>query len=357
MTEKSFEDNDQSVYKTHILYYLPSDANCTKLLAILEPHPLFDDMFLQDVSMLRQRPPWLDGVPILVCKKDNQAYKGQHIQNYIKSYQSDDFLPAGSATGGWSSYDDGDTTMQKRFSTLHDPSLFDLEEEGEQRVTQVAAPSNQPMNEKQQRRKQSEMEAQQRAQEMMDVRQRQDQLLQSKSKSNQPLIVARNAFSGDEVQQPIVRHPPPNPQTMHQRAAEQRQPQYGQPQHYLQQPQQQQTIQAAAVPQFYAQQPPVQQPRQYQVPVQLQQQYYQQQQPAVQQQQQYYQQQQQQPAMQHHQQYYQQQQQQPAMQHHQQYYQQQQPAMQHHQQYYQQQQEYYGSQQAGEYYDPSYGYQ
>lgn len=347
MTEKSFEDNDQSVYKTHILYYLPSDANCTKLLAILEPHPLFDDMFLQDVSMLRQRPPWLDGVPILVCKKDNQAYKGQHIQNYIKSYQSDDFLPAGSATGGWSSYDDGETTMQKRFSTLHDPSLFDLEEEGEQRKSQPAPPSNQPMNEKQQRRKQSEMEAQQRAQEMMDVRQRQDQLLQSKGKSNQPLVVPRNAFSGEEVQQPIVRHPPPNPQTMHQRAAEQRQPQYGQPQHYLQQQQQQQTVQAAAVPQFYAQQQQQQQPRQYQVPAQ--QQYYQQHQPPVQQhQEQFY---QQQPAVQQqHPQYYQQQPQQ-------QYYQQQ-PAVQQqqHPQYYQQQQ-YYGTQEAGEYYDASYGYQ
>lgn len=292
MTEKSFEDNDQSVYKTHILYYLPSDANCSKLLAILEPHPLFDDIFLQDVSMLRQRPPWLDGVPILVCKKDNQAYKGQHIQNYIKSYQSDDFLPAGSATGGWSSYDDGETTMQKRFSTLHDPSLFDLEEEREQRASQAAPPSNQPMNEKQLRRKQSEMEAQQRAQEMMDVRQRQDQLLQSKSKSNQPLVVPRNAFSGDEVQQPIVRHPPPNPQTMHQRAAEQRQPQYGQPQHYVQQ--HQQTVQPAAMPQFYAQQQ--QQARQYPPPQQQlyypqQQQSYYQQQPPLQpqyQQQQYY---------------------------------------------------------------------
>ena len=291
MTEKSFEDNDQSVYKTHILYYLPSDANCVKLLAVLEPHPLFDDIFLQDVSMLRQRPPWLDGVPILVCKKDNQAYKGQHIQNYIKSYQSDDFLPAGSATGGWSSYDDGETTMQKRFSTLHDPSLFDLEDESEQRVAQPTPSANQPMNEKQLRKKQSEIEAQQRAQEMMDVRQRQDQLLQSKSKSNQPLVVPRNAFSGDEVQQPVVRHPPPNPQTMHQRAAEQRTPQYGQPQHYLHQQQQQQP---AAVPQFYAQQQQYSQP-----PQQQQQQYHyapQYQQPAPQQQQYHY-------AQQQHQQY------------------------------------------------------
>jgi hypothetical protein len=315
MAEKSFDDNDQSVYKTHILYYLPSDANCSKLMGTLETHPLYDELFLQDVSKLRQRPPWLDGVPILVCKKDSQAYKGQHIQNYMKSYQSDEFLPAGACTGGWSSYDDGESSMEKRFNTLHDPCLFDLEEEGGQQTQPVPAQGgggggSAQMSEKQQRKQQSEVEAQQRAQQMMNVRQQQDQMLQARSKGSTSLApTPRNAFAGDADSQPVVRHPPPTPSTMHQRSAETRTPHYGQPQHYqYEQHQQPQPQHQAQVPQFYAQQQqPQPQPQQQQ---QQQQQYYAQQ---PQQQQQYY---AQQPQQQ--QQYYAQQPQQPQQQ--QQYY-------------------------------------
>lgn len=289
MAEKSFEDNDQSVYKTHILYFLPKDAHCAKLMSTLEAHALADEVFLQDVAQLQQRPPWLDGVPILVCKKNNQAYKGQHIYTYLKEYQTDDFMPANAATGGWANFDDGESNgaFERKFSSYLDPAMFDLEEEGGGSGTraptsvqaQPSANESASLSEKQQRRKASELEAQQRAQEMMNVRQQQDQMLQSRQKGS-AVPVPRNAF-GDDEGQPVLRHPPPVPATVQQRAPAQRVPQYGQPQHYQQQPAPAAPAptqtpgyyqQPPAQPQYYAPQHSAQHPAQHPA----QQQYYQQ---------------------------------------------------------------------------------
>lgn len=267
MADKAFDDNDQSVYKTHILYVAPKDPNCVKLLSKLESMPLFDEVFVQDIAQLRQRPAWLDGVPILVCKKTNQAHKGQNIYTYAQAYQPDEFLPAGAVTGGWSSFEDGENygSFDRKFSSLFNSATYDLEEDGPGRGG-VGAPVASPgqggsgnggagsstgggLNEKQLRRQHSEQEAQQRAQEMVNVRQQQDQLIQSRHKPTTPL--ARTAFSTDDG--PALRHPPPNPMAAQQRAPDARQPMYGSPQQY-----------APVAPQY---QPPVpqyhQQPQQY----------------------------------------------------------------------------------------------
>lgn len=250
MADKAFDDNDQSVYKTHILYVAPKDPNCVKLLSKLESMPLFDEVFVQDIAQLRQRPAWLDGVPILVCKKTNQAHKGQNIYTYAQAYQPDDFLPAGAVTGGWSSFEDGENygSFDRKFSSLFDSAIYDLDEEGPglggvgapvpatSNSTNGGAGGGAGMNLKQMRRQQSEQEAQQRAQELVNVRQRQDQMVQSRNKPTTPL--SRTAFSDDDG--PALRHPPPNPMAAQQRAPEVRQPMYGQPQHYAapqQQPQ------------------------------------------------------------------------------------------------------------------------
>ena len=286
MADKAFDDNDQSVYKTHILYVAPKDPNCVKLLSKLESMPLFDEVFVQDIAQLRQRPAWLDGVPILVCKKTNQAHKGQNIYTYAQAYQPDEFLPAGAVTGGWSSFEDGENygSFDRKFSSLFDSATYDLEEDGPARggVGAPVAPAgaggggsgsstNGGLNEKQLRRQHSEQEAQQRAQEMVNVRQQQDQLVQSRHKPTTPL--ARTAFSNDDG--PALRHPPPHAMTAQQRAPDARQPMYGRPQHYT--PSQASPQLQPQVPQQvmqYAQQPP-QQPQQYAQQAQYpQQQYY-----------------------------------------------------------------------------------
>ena len=39
MGDQAFVDNDPSVYKTHILYVVPGDASCDKVIAYLDAHP------------------------------------------------------------------------------------------------------------------------------------------------------------------------------------------------------------------------------------------------------------------------------------------------------------------------------
>ena len=286
MADKAFDDNDQSVYKTHILYVTPKDPNCVKLLSKLETMPLFDEVFVQDIAQLRQRPVWLDGVPILVCKKTNQAHKGQNIYTYAQAYQPDEFLPAGAVTGGWSSFEDGENygSFDRNFSSLFNSATYDLEEDGPTRggvgapVAAAGGSAGGGMNEKQMRKQQSEQEAQQRAQEMVNVRQNQDQLVQSRNKPSTPL--SRTAFSSSSDDGPALRHPPPNPMAAQQRAADVRQPAYGRPQHYTppasmytpQQPQQPQQPQYMPQQQQYTQQQ--QQYMQQQQQQQQQQQYY-----------------------------------------------------------------------------------
>jgi len=257
MSDSAFNDNDPSVYKTHILYMLPTDENCNKLLRVLEDHPINEHVFQQDVSKLSARPPWLDGVPILVDKSTSKAHKGRNIYAYIQEWKSDDFLPAGACTGGYASFESngedelGDAST-KKFASLSTSGVFDLEEEGgggrqQQQPAATASGGGGGGGARNQRKEQLMNEAQSKAQALMDARNMQDQRLKAR-------VPAGGAKSPYQTQQP--------PQQ------QQQQPQYYQPQP----PQQQQ-------PQYY--QPPQQQ--------QQQQQYYRPPQPPQQQQPQYYQ--------------------------------------------------------------------
>jgi hypothetical protein len=228
MTDAIFKDDDASVYKNHILYYLPDDSNCSRLVGALDQHPLGDDVYMQDVRQLRQRPAWLDGVPILVRRKDGQAHKGQNIYNYLRSWQpeEDDFQPAGASTGGYASYEDGETAFvgERKFASLFSDGMFNVEDDAEDgggrggggggmraaasTVDSFASNGSQkPLNEKQRRKQEAEVESSHRAQQMLDARQMQDQRLQQRpggpggggpggAGPGQPRApVPRNAFS------------------------------------------------------------------------------------------------------------------------------------------------------------------
>jgi hypothetical protein len=223
MSDKAFEDNDASVYKTHILYVLPRDPNCVALLKAIEQHPLGEEVFVQDVGQLRQRPPWLDGVPILVNKKTNTAKKGGAIRQYLAEWEPEDFLPANSSVGGWTSYDDAENGFEKRTTSFHNSSLFALDADGDdgakattygkQRTTTVndTAQATQPVNEKQRRKQESEQISQGRAQALLDARQQQDQRLQNRPSGGGP--VPRNAFSEGSTYAPSAQpRGPPAPQ-------------------------------------------------------------------------------------------------------------------------------------------------
>ena len=328
MSDSAFNDNDPSVYKTHILYMLPTDENCNKLIRVLENHPIGEHVFYQDVSKLGSRPPWLDGVPILVDKSTSKAHKGRNIYAYVQEWKTDDFMPAGSCTGGYASFETngedelGDAST-KKFASLSTSGVFDLEEDGsassstaaKQQPSSAASSSSSAGGARSQRKEQLMNEAQSKAQALMDARNMQDQRLKARAPAGG---AGGGGARSPYTQEPVSPRPPMQPQQQQQYRQP---PQPPQPQYHPQPPQyyQQQQQQRPPPPSSYHQPQPHQQqqsrPPQYQQP-QYQQPQYQQPQPQYQQPQPQYQQ----------QQYQQQQYQQPQPQYHQQQYHQQAPA-------------------------------
>jgi hypothetical protein len=91
MAEQNFEDNDPSVYSSHVLYITKHDANCTNLVTRLEGLELEEVVFVQDVMNLTQRPPWLRGVPTLHIKSPSKILTGSRdILAYASSWQNPD---------------------------------------------------------------------------------------------------------------------------------------------------------------------------------------------------------------------------------------------------------------------------
>jgi hypothetical protein len=201
MSESAFNDNDPSVYKTHVLYVLPSDANCTKLLSLLEGHPINEDVYTQDVSLLKQRPAWLDGVPILVNKGNSQAHKGKNIYAYLKEWKNDELLPANASTGGYASFEhNGEHELgsktSKSFSSLYDSGMFTMEEDAEdaagasaRAAAKGSPPSSQPdaasgSTRRDQQREQALSDAQNRTQQLIESRNLQDQRVKNSGNGN-----------------------------------------------------------------------------------------------------------------------------------------------------------------------------
>lgn len=222
MGDPAFKDDDASVYKNHVLYFLPNDGNCTRLIAALEQHAIGDDVFMQDVRQLRQRPPWLDGVPILVRRKDGKAFKGHAVYNYLRTWEpdEDDFQPASASTGGYASFEDGESVFagERKFASLFGDNMFDCGDDGEGGGASAGnrpgasragttsfggghgGHTGQPMNEKMRRKQEAEQESSMRAQQLLDSRQAQDQRLQQRQTGGQA-PTSRTTFTQDGFSQ------------------------------------------------------------------------------------------------------------------------------------------------------------
>lgn len=199
MGDQAFVDNDPSVYKTHILYVMQNDANCAKLLAFLESHPLADEVFVQDALQIARRPAWLDGVPLLVVKQTKAAHKGRNIYEYLKQWQSDDFLPAGASTGGFASYEDPETHVgitDRKFASIYGNGMFDMQE-GDDGNGQPAPPASENASERDRRKQAAATQSQLAAQRMQEARDAMDRRLQSRGGGAGPAMgsVPRNAFA------------------------------------------------------------------------------------------------------------------------------------------------------------------
>lgn len=191
MADQKFTDEDPSVYKSHILYIVPGDANCDYLLRYLETTQLYDEVFIQDAKLLQRRPAWLDGVPILVSKKNAQAHKGRNIMQYIQNWRSDDLLPVSQGTGGLSEFNDGEASGQG-FASLYGQHMFSMEEDDGQMPAPPPSGHQQqqqqgPTNEKQSRKQQLETENAMKLQQMMEARNQMDARLSQKNNRAGPV--------------------------------------------------------------------------------------------------------------------------------------------------------------------------
>ena len=101
------EDSD---FKDYILYIAKNNPGCNALLELLIKCPvLHNRTWIQDVHQLSSRPPWLNGVPILVSKKDEQAYKGSAAMQFVKTFKDDEplFAGGGSSVASFFGFEDG----------------------------------------------------------------------------------------------------------------------------------------------------------------------------------------------------------------------------------------------------------
>lgn len=63
-------------YKDYIVYIKPGDPPCEQLMALMSQRGLLEDAMVQDALLIKQRPSWLTGVPILIHQTPGNKEKG-----------------------------------------------------------------------------------------------------------------------------------------------------------------------------------------------------------------------------------------------------------------------------------------
>lgn len=77
-----------SDYKAFILYVKDGDANSCEALDLLNGNVMLKQQtFIQEVSLLRVRPTWLNGVPIIVDKADSVAHRGRVCLEFLRNFR------------------------------------------------------------------------------------------------------------------------------------------------------------------------------------------------------------------------------------------------------------------------------
>ncbi len=143
--DKPFDNNDDSVFKTHVLYIILNDTNCTRIQNVLAQSPFETVTWVQDVQKLRQPlPRWLQGVPTLVSKQDKKVYTGSKIIQYLQKASNNGelqqpgnmFMNNSSSISGTSLFnnsafalDDNNTESQwdtsKQYASIKNNAVFD----------------------------------------------------------------------------------------------------------------------------------------------------------------------------------------------------------------------------------------
>ena len=129
MSEKKFVDDDPSVYKDYVLYVVPNDANCDKLIHFLENSrpELYSMTWVQNARELKQKPAWLTGVPVFVCKEDKKAHKGSHAFKFVKDFKGEMSF-AGSVSSSVFAFEEDEVLEKYQAMNSNSESVWDLGE-------------------------------------------------------------------------------------------------------------------------------------------------------------------------------------------------------------------------------------
>lgn len=190
MGDKPFVDDDDSVFKQHVLYVVPGDPNCERLQRMLDAHPVGDDVWVQNAREIpaNRRPPWLNGVPILVSKESKQAHRGDNIYKYLKQWQNEDYnlMPANSfnavsASGfDYQNFDAGDN-VTSGFAGINQLGTYTLEDEQRPPVP-GGHPNGAGTSGKDKRMQQAEQQTQQQTQRLMQQREEMDRAIMARNR-------------------------------------------------------------------------------------------------------------------------------------------------------------------------------
>lgn len=95
------DPSEDAAFKDFILYVLmEGDRNSARALSLLHANTdIFARTFIQDVRKMRSRPSFLTGVPILVDKISELAYRGTEVFRFLQRSSTEDAPPTTGATG------------------------------------------------------------------------------------------------------------------------------------------------------------------------------------------------------------------------------------------------------------------
>ena len=104
--------DNESDYKSHILYVVPNEKNSKKALQQLQSHPGVEtEVWVQDVRLLQPPlPAWLKGVPTIISRKEAIPHAGTACLQYLSHLQQstpDSMAALPPGTAGCQSFGDG----------------------------------------------------------------------------------------------------------------------------------------------------------------------------------------------------------------------------------------------------------
>ena len=100
---------------------------------------LYGRTWVQDALAVTKRPPWLNGVPILVDKESKKAHKGTFAFRFVQDFKDDEPMFAGAVAGNYFGFE-GDSVSKYASAAARPDSCWDKTEDADIGVDLSSAP-------------------------------------------------------------------------------------------------------------------------------------------------------------------------------------------------------------------------